>query len=186
MNKKTIIVTILILLGAFLSGWFIYQCWKPNNIPSGEASGSISSLNEDTSGSNNISAGTGYYRMINLLGFSKEQSVNFLQTEGQYRQKMTEYINRLDSIDLAIIREIQKEKPDKNQLDSLAYQSGKIQYALKKATYEHFIQIKNLCTPKQQERFMEVISEIGQYRRGQGRGEGRGNGKGKGWRNRNR
>lgn len=182
MSKKTIIVIILIVSSAFFLGWFIYKCLNPNNLPGQEASEPVTLQKENTS----ISVGPGYNRMVNILGLSNEQTSKFLQIEGQYRQTMARYINQLDSIDLAIIREIQKDIPDKIQLDSLAMQSGQIQYALKKATFQHFMQIKNICNPEQQKLFMKVIAEIGQYRRGQGRGQGNGQGKGRGWRNRNR
>ncbi|MGQ1889535.1 Spy/CpxP family protein refolding chaperone [Thermophagus sp. OGC60D27] len=186
MNNKKNIVTIIILMLAFIAGWGIYR--YGNIFPKYE---NERDNNNTTSDGNNFNKETvqsrsGLGQMIRSLDLSAEQISKFSQMEVQYRERLAIYLARLDTIDMAILNEVKKEIPDLKKLDSLAQQSGKMQYALKKATAEHFIQIKSICTPEQQKRFQEVISELSQYRRGQGRGEGRGLGRRqqRGWKNR--
>jgi Spy/CpxP family protein refolding chaperone len=186
MSKKQIISTILILAVAFLVGWGIYLWWTPF---SGSRPGQVN----NKPGFGNVSSrpgmggGAGFNRMVNALDMSDEQIDALTGIERQYRQQMALYIEQLDSVDLNILEEIKKVHPDRERLDSLAVTSGQIQYALKKATSDHFWEVKNLCTPEQRERFNEVISDINQYRRGRGQGNGRGHRQGgqrRGWKNR--
>ena len=186
MSKKHIITTILILAVAFLLGWGIYVWWTPF---SGSQQGQVN--NEQ--GFGNVSSrpgmggGAGFNRMVNVLELSKEQIDTFTVIERRYRKQMSLYMEQLDSIDLNILEEIKKKQPDRKRLDSLASTTGKIQYALKKATSNHFLEIKSICTPEQRERFNKVISDINQYRRGRGQGTGRGQRQGgqrRGWKNR--
>ena len=188
MNKKTTIATIIILVAAFAAGWGIFQ-WFNTTSGQKETIFRQEVTYSDTSSANNTTPGPGFLQMVNILDFSKEQARAFSKIESRYRQQMAKYTAQLDSIDLAILEEVKKEKPDREKLDSLAARAGEIQYALKKATSEHFLQVRNLCTPKQQERFMQVISDLDRYRRrrsfGNGPGQGRGQrGQRRGWRNR--
>ncbi|MDI3520038.1 MAG: Heavy-metal resistance [Anaerophaga sp.] len=188
MSKKTTIATFLILVTAFAAGWGIYKWVNPISGQDVTISGQDVTYT-DTSSANNITPGPGFRQMVNILDFSEEQARTFSRIEALYRQQMAEYTAQLDSIDLAILEEVKKEKPDREKLDSLAARAGEIQYALKKATGEHFLQVRDLCTPEQQKRFMQIISDLDRYRRGRGFGNGPGQGRGKrgqrrGWRNR--
>ncbi len=186
MSKKSIISTILILAVAFLVGWGIYLWCTPFS-----GLGKVGVNNEQGFGNvfsrPGMGAGTGFNRMVNVLDLSEEQIEALTGIERQYRRQMVIYMEQLDSIDLNILEEIKKEHPDRERLESLAAMAGEIQYALKKATSNHFLEVKNICTPEQRERFNEVISEINQYRRGRGPGAGRGHRQGgqrRGWKNR--
>ncbi len=185
MSKKQIITIILILVVAFVVGWAINRWWTPFSgfreaeVNSETGFGNVSSL----PGKN---VGAGFNRMVNVLDLSEEQIRVFTEIERQYRQRMTFYMEQMDSVDLNILEEIKKEEPDRERLDSLAASTGQIQYSLKKATSNHFLEVKSICTPEQRERFNEVISDIDQYRRGRGPGHGRHRqgGQRRGWKNR--
>jgi|GEM_PF-1948770 hypothetical protein len=185
MSKKQIVITILILAVAFVGGWGIYQWWSP---VSGSTSSGLSNdpVYRNIPGQTNAGVGAGFNRMVNVLDFSEEQIATFSGIESQYRQQMTLYIEQLDSIDMKILEEVKNMNPDRERLDSLASKAGEMQYALKKATSDHFLEVKNLCTPEQKPLFNGVISDIGKYRRGRGPGRGQGprhNGQRRGWRN---
>jgi hypothetical protein len=189
MSKKTTIAIIIILVAAFSAGWAIYKWVNPISEQK-ETIFSQEVTYTDTSPANNTTPGPGFRQMVNVLNFSKEQALAFSHIENRYRQQMAEYMAQLDSIDLAILEEVKKEKPDRERLDSLAARAGEIQYALKKATSEHFLQVRDLCTPDQKERFIQVISDLDRYRRGRGPGNGPRQGQQdqrgqrRGWRNR--
>ncbi|WP_291855891.1 periplasmic heavy metal sensor [Marinilabilia sp.] len=185
MSKNRIIITILILAVAFVGGWGIYRWWNPVS-----GSSSVGLSNEPVyriiPGQTNAGVGAGFNRMVKVLDFSEDQIAIFTGIERKYRQQMELYMAQLDSIDLNILEEVKKANPDRGRLDSLSATAGEIQYALKKATSDHFLEVKNICTPEQKQLFNEVISDIDQYRRGRGPGRGQGprhNGQRRGWRN---
>lgn len=186
MSKKQTILIIVILVSAFIAGWVIYT----RVIPSGSQDKSViytSADNEDDTFSQNTPNGPGYRQIVRILDLSPEQTREFSKIEGRYRNDVAKYTRQLDSIDLSILEEIKKENPERQKLDSLAAQTGEIQHALKKATTDHFLQVKNLCNPNQREKFNNVISDIDRFRRGQGkshgRGQGRQQGRGRRWNN---
>lgn len=178
MNRKTTILSIVILVVAFLAGWALYTyvpAFTQQEKTSTEERGQIQTNNS----SGNINGGPGYRQMVSILDMSPEQASQFSEIESNYRQKVSELTQQLDSIDTAILSEIQKENPDKDKLEQLSARAGDIQYALKKATTSHFLEVKEICTPEQREKFNEVISDIGRYRQGrrQGPRDGRGQGR---------
>jgi len=172
---------------AFIAGWGLYRYGNVFTQYEKEPDKIDVTTPEAPISKGAVQTGSGLGQMVRILNLSPEQISQFSEIEGQYREKLNCYLAQLDTIDLEILNEIKKEKPNIKQLDSLSRRSGELQYALKKETGEHFIQIKSICTPEQQKEFVKVISEIGRYRQGQGRGEGRGLGRGqkRGWRNRN-
>ncbi|WP_010662173.1 Spy/CpxP family protein refolding chaperone [Marinilabilia salmonicolor] len=186
MSKKQIIFSIFILVAAFLVGWGLFQWWNSASVSSAEQ-GDTETVYRNIPGSTNTGVGAGFNRMVSVLEFSEEQIAAFTEIEQQYRQQAALFMGQLDSIDLNILEEIKKANPDPGRLDSLAQRAGEIQFALKKATSDHFLQVRDLCNPNQKELFNEVISDIYQYRRGRGPGRGPGNrqnGQRRGWRNR--
>jgi Spy/CpxP family protein refolding chaperone len=179
MNKKNLILSLVILIAAFLAGWVLYTYIPIFSEEKEQVSETEYLPNKPTEASPGAwNPGPGYRQMISLLEMSAEQASQFSQIEKNYRQKVSGLAQELDSIDNLILTEIQKKNPDEAKLDQLASRSGEIQYQLKKATTQHFLQIKNICHPKQVEKFNQVISEIDRYRKGLRRGprDGRGMG----------
>lgn len=186
MSKKQTILIIIILVIAFIAGWGIYTLVVPSATREAPVSDIPANKQADTA-SFNAPTGPGFRQMVRILEFSPEQTQEFSKIEGQYRTRVANYTQQLDSIDLDILEEIKKDNPDRQKLDSLAARTGEIQHALKKATTNHLLQVRTLCTPSQREKFNNVISDIDRFRRGQGhgRGQGRQQGRGerRGWRN---
>lgn len=192
MSRKSIILSIIILIAAFLGGWALYTyipAFGNEEDLSTSSTTEVAEQIQTDSSSHQFTPGAGYRQMVRILNMTPDQAAQFSEIESHYRQKVSGLTQQLDSIDTAILSEVQKENPDKEKLNHLATRAGKIQYALKKATTSHFLQVKELCTPEQREKFNEVISEIDRFRKGRGQGprDGRGprrDGRGRRWNNR--
>ncbi len=186
MSKKQTILVIAILAAAFMAGWAIYTRFIPSESPK-DTEQFPTEENVKISTSSNTQKGPGFRQMVRTLDLSEEQTKQFSDIEGEYRNEVSEYMQQLDTIDLMILEEIKKENPDQQKLDSLAARTGAMQHALKKATNNHFLQIKRLCTPVQREKFNNVLSDIDRFRRGQkqrpSRGQGRHQGRSRRWNN---
>ena len=164
-------------MAAFIVGWAIQRWFNPfSSSPSFYNNTSSNPAPTNMGGGQ----GQGFRQMASSLNLSEEQISSLSEIEAGYRNRMHKYMQLLDSIDLAILDELKSNSPDEDKLDSLATKAGSIQFQLKKATADHFLAIKGLCTPQQKERFNEVITDINKFKRG--RGMGKGQGQGMGWR----
>ena len=82
--------------------------------------------------------------------------------------------------------ELKKEPPSRDLLHDFAQAVGETHTAIKELTIDHFLAIKGICTPEQEEKIsilfsrLEQRSEMGKGRRGEGTGQGKRQGRGKG------
>lgn len=94
-------------------------------------------------------------------------------SEDQYKQfRDINHQNMIESRDIAkqlhvkrveMIDEISKNNPDKEKLDKIAKDIGLLHYNLKRNTYNHFLELKNICNEEQQGKlqhmFMRMIDD---------------------------
>jgi len=128
----------------------------------------------------------GMYRFFrDELQLTPEQFVRFRDINEKNRQQSREIARALHNKRLEMVQEISKENPDTEKLDQIAREIGTLHYELKRNTYHHFIDLKELCNKEQQEHlqhlFMRMIDDKGfeqrprhknhqPRRRGQGEG----------------
>ena len=166
-------------MAAFLAGWAMQRWLTPFSTSPGSEKSVSSVTHQRNMG---MGQGQGFQRMVNTLELNQKQTNDFSEIESLYRNKMHDYMQQLDSIDLALLDELKKENPNILKLDSLAAEAGRIQTRLKKTTAHHFLAIKKLCNPEQKERFNKIIKDLNKFKRGQGHGPGygrRGQGRGR-------
>lgn len=60
----------------------------------------------------------------------------------------------------AMLEEIIKNEPDEAKIENLAKEMGDLHEKLKLQTFNHFLQIKNVCTPDQQKKLNRFLKEI--------------------------
>ncbi len=59
-----------------------------------------------------------------------------------------------------MLDEFVKEDPSRKKLDKIAGDIGDLHYRLKMETIDHFLQMKKLCTPEQQEHLNHIFKKI--------------------------
>ena len=97
--------------------------------------------------------------MANRIGFSPAQVTQYSALQDTHRKKMRELqdqinIHRKDLFDL-----LKVEGSHSAEVDSIASTIGKLSTDTEKATYEHFLSIRAICTPEQLVKLDNVFKE---------------------------
>jgi|SRR6056297_192592 len=108
----------------------------------------------------------GMYRFFrDELQLTQEQFVRFRDINEKNKQQSRKIARALHNKRLEMVEEISRENPDKEKLDQIAREIGTLHYELKRNTYHHFIDLKELCNKEQQEQlqhlFMRMIDDKG-------------------------
>ncbi|MCG8410957.1 MAG: hypothetical protein MI739_06715 [Bacteroidales bacterium] len=102
-----------------------------------------------------------YFR--NELNLSDQQFLSFKQINRNYSIATREIKDELNKYRHLFIVEISKQNPNTASIDSVSYRIGHLHYELKLLTSEHFLELKKLCSPEQEESlqklFMLMISD---------------------------
>ncbi len=164
MNKVTIWLGVLIV--AFVAGWLAYKTMPlRDRIPQ---SSTVSRVDTASWG--------GFHRVAEHLNLQDDQRVIFHERESTYRDSLYYYRQLLNDVDAQIIQALSATEPDLELLTRYAHESGRIQEGIKRLTIHHFLDLRELCTPEQQEKLTAMFSQMqqgyGHRQRGQGRGQG--------------
>jgi hypothetical protein len=93
------------------------------------------------------------------LGFSDEQVQRFIALREEHKEKTTKLSNDLMGVKKEMFE--QAMYGDNVVLsDSLLNLSLKIQGQLEKVTFQHFLQLKQICTPKQRENLFKLMHRL--------------------------
>ena len=182
MKNKPLLKAIIIILLAFAAGTVIYMLFSPQpSPPPNSASQSATTMPGTKKGQG---YGQGFGQVVKQLNFSDEQTEAFGTLESQYRTSINRLIAQMDSLDRAILTELTQTEPNATLLAQWALASGKSQQTLKQKTIEHFLALREICTPDQLQQYKVIFHQINQFRQGQGQGQGQGRQQGRGLRRR--
>lgn len=91
-------------------------------------------------------------------------------TDGQYAQfqeinrtnmtKVHNIASELNNKRIEMMNEIAKKNPNLKILDDIAYDIGSLHYELKKVTIHHFLELKEICTPEQQDSLQKIFIRL--------------------------
>ncbi len=163
-NKAAIWLGVLVL--AFVVGWLAYKT-MPFRREMPETS-TVSRVDTASWG--------GFHRVAEHLNLREDQRVLFRERERAYRDSLYSYRQLLNDLEAQIVKALSASDPDLEQLNRYAQHSGRLQESIKRLTIHHFLDLRELCTPEQQEKLTVMFSQMhqgyGQRQRGQGKGQG--------------
>lgn len=93
------------------------------------------------------------------LGFSDEQTEQLHQLREQHFQTTQPILGELRELRTAMFDQLKTDR-DSTLVEEYATRIGRDQAQLESATYHHFLQIRNICTPEQQVIFDQLLGEI--------------------------
>lgn len=167
MSNKKLGIWLGVLVAAFLIGWLTYKTIPFKTVEPGS---SQESFRVDTA------SWVGFRRVADHLDLKDGQRALFHERERAYRDSLYYYRQRLSEVDAQIIQALSAAEPDRDLLKSYTRESGQLQEAIKRLTIDHFLGLRALCTPEQQEKltgmFFQMHQGYGQRQRGQGKGHG--------------
>lgn len=94
----------------------------------------------------------------NEFNFSDHQFAKFGEINKDSFRKNYHLIKGIDSIRFIILEELSLENPDQEKLDSLVFEAGQLHMQLKRNTINHFLQLKEICTPKQEQVLLRMFN----------------------------
>lgn len=167
MRINRIAIWLGIVVVAFVVGWMAYKT-LPLKMDVAESQ-------EVTSKVDTASWG-GFNRVADHLNLQDDQRILFHERERIYRDSLYHYRQLLNDLESRIVIALSASEPDLEELSGYARESGRLQENIKRLTIHHFLDLRELCTPEQQEKLTAMFSQMhqgyGQRQRGQGRGQG--------------
>ncbi len=125
------------------------------------------------------------------LNLSPEQFEKFRNFRQAYHANARKHIQIMGDLRVKMLQEMAKEKPDTSNLHQVALEIGQQHTALKKLTFDYYLNLKSVCNQEQEQRLFQIFnamqqSEVhirGRMRNRHMRPPGpRGPGRGRGWR----
>lgn len=94
----------------------------------------------------------------NEFNFNEYQFAEFKKINKKSFRMNYHLIQGIDSIRFIILEELSLENPDQEKLDSLVYEAGQFHMQLKRNTINHFLQLKEICTPEQEKVLLRMFN----------------------------
>ncbi|GAO28299.1 periplasmic heavy metal sensor [Geofilum rubicundum] len=166
MNRNKVAIWLGVLVLAFVVGWLAYKTLPENK----DVAAPSEVYGVDTA------SWRGFQRLAEHLDLQDDQRVLFHERERAYRDSLYYYRLLLSDLEAQIVQALSQTDPDIEQLSKYAHESGRLQERIKRLTIHHFLDLRELCTPEQQEKLTVMFSQMhqgfGQHQRGQGKGRG--------------
>ncbi len=112
---------------------------------------------------NSGSTGTSYSSDSFLkkeLNLSEEQYQALTKLDGDVFRSYQLLLDKQCELNFGLLEELSSDNPSKANLDSIAERIGHYQTLLKKQTIRHFINIRSLCTPEQQQLLDNLLKDM--------------------------
>ncbi len=97
--------------------------------------------------------------MANRIGFSQSQLTQYSSLQEAHRAEMRTLQNQINSQRKELFDLLKVEGDHNAKVDSIASTIGKLSMNTEKATYEHFLSIRAICTPEQLVKLDNVFKE---------------------------
>ena len=138
MNRKYFILFVIsgLLISNLMLVYYLVQ--KPN-------------MNEENSPRNII---------IDALQFDDDQSAKYDKLIITHKKEIREKNDQINVLKNTLYEMLPTDNISKTKVDSITKEIGNIQYAIENIHFNHFMDIKHLCTPSQLPAFMELSSEL--------------------------
>lgn len=100
------------------------------------------------------------------LGFSEDQKKQFQQLIREHQQQMRPLSDQLRDTRKAYFDILKEETPNadnnQNKADSINRRIGQLHQELNRVNFEHFKDIRGICTPSQIENYTKLLEKMGQ------------------------
>jgi protein CpxP len=104
--------------------------------------------------------------IIEELKFTKEQTSKFETLVDEHRKAMRELEEKSRELREEYFSLLASDSPDQKKKEELETTIANNQKAIDVVTFDHFKQVRELCTPEQKKRFDEIIGDIIKHMRG--------------------
>lgn len=106
------------------------------------------------------------HMMIEELKFTKEQTAKFEELVDAHRNAMRELDEKNRTVREEYFSLLSKDSVDVKKKEELEMTIAANQKGIDVVTFDHFKQVRSLCTPEQKKHFDEIIGDILKHMRG--------------------
>ena len=100
------------------------------------------------------------FLIIQKLSFDKEQVTKYDELISAHREAVRKLETQMMDVKNQLYGTLTAENANK---DSLVHRLGNLQEQMETVHYNHFLDIKKICRPDQQQKFNELTTELAQY-----------------------
>jgi protein CpxP len=98
------------------------------------------------------------------LGFDKAQAEQYLRMRREHHERVTSLKIEIQQIKRKMFDEVLKDNPQPMPSDSLLKLTQEKQDNLERQTFQHFLDLKKLCKPEQQDKLKLLVHEVFRHR----------------------
>lgn len=98
--------------------------------------------------------------LIHELRFTRDQMKRFEALRHEHHQKARELKKKTMDLRKEMMNELLAEKPDRDKARALSRSIGETFREIEETTFDHFLDLVNLCQPDQKPKFKQLLHEI--------------------------
>lgn len=153
----TWMVIILVIINISVIGWLVYNNYQMrNSFPNN----TFRSQNNNNQGAN-FRQNPGHY-LGQKFNFNTAQQETLQSLSSEHRLKIAPLRDSIQVCRRTMIEEITKDQPDEEFMNTCASKIGNYHKQMNKLTIEHFMEIKQLATPEQEQEINHFLENAAQ------------------------
>jgi uncharacterized protein HemX len=94
------------------------------------------------------------------LNLEPQQMETFRELNRNFNRTAWQINHQLESLRVDMVREMGREIADKQRLESISEEIGKLHTQLKNETIDYYLSMKEICNPEQQTRLNEIFLSV--------------------------
>ncbi len=94
------------------------------------------------------------------LQLNEKQQLGFDELHKQFRIQSQGVVEQIRDKKREMLDELEKQDPDTVKLNQIAIDLGELHGKLKRSTYQHFIEMKKICGPEQQDKLHHMYRNM--------------------------
>lgn len=100
------------------------------------------------------------------LNLTDDQLQQFRDLRENHFEETKEIGNEIHNLKRELSEEVFKETQNQVEVEKFIEQIGQLEMKMEKEKFKHFLELKSICTPEQQQKFREIFKEIMPPRKG--------------------
>lgn len=94
------------------------------------------------------------------LNLTDEQLQKFRDLRENHFEETKEIGNEIHNLKRELSEEVFKETYNQEEVEKIIERIGQFEMQMEKEKFKHFLELKSICTPEQQQKFREIFKEI--------------------------
>jgi len=98
--------------------------------------------------------------LVDQLNLDQEQADRFRELNRTFNRKANPITHQLEDLRIEMLDELASDRPDKEKLENIAIEIGKLHTNLKETTIDFYSQMKSVCNQEQQTKLYQIFHSM--------------------------